>query len=79
MMTISGFLLPKIIDFFAAREALRAEAKSLAQIKVHQARYRAARRPRRQVHLFDLAEDFLFLVLIAAAILGLLAIAGFGW
>jgi hypothetical protein len=34
---------------------------------------------RKQVHLFDLVEDFLFLVPIAAAILGLLAISRFGW
>jgi hypothetical protein len=69
---------PKIIDFFAAREALRSEAKSVVQIKAQQARYHAAGRPRKQVRLFDLVEDFLFIVLIAAAILGLLAISGFG-
>jgi hypothetical protein len=68
---------PKIIDFFAAREALRSEAKSVVQIKAH-AKYHAAGRPKKQVRLFDLAEDFLFIVLIAAAILGLLAISGFG-
>jgi hypothetical protein len=69
---------PKIIDFFAAREALRSEAKSAVRIKAHQARDRAAGRPRKQAHVFDLVEDILFFVLIAAAILGLLAISGFG-
>ena len=70
---------PKIIDFFAAREALRSEARSAVQRKARQARFRAAAGLRNEVRVFDLVEDFLFLLLlIAAAVLGFLAISGFG-
>lgn len=64
----------KIIDFFAAREALCSEARFAAQRK---ARLRAA--ARRQKVVFDAFENALFLLLLtASAVLGLLAIAGFG-
>jgi hypothetical protein len=64
----------KIIDFFAAREALCSETRFAAQRK---ARLRAA--ARRQKVVFDAFENVLFLLLLtASAVLGLLAIAGFG-
>jgi hypothetical protein len=67
----------KIIDFFAAREALRSEARFAAQRKASQSRLRAA--ARRQKVVFDAFENALFLLLLtASAVLGLLAIAGFG-
>jgi hypothetical protein len=68
----------KVIDFFAAREALRLEAARFpAQRNAHQARLRAA--ARRQKAIFDAFENALFLLLLtASAVLGLLAIAGFG-
>jgi len=67
----------KIIDFFAAREALRSEARFAAQRKASQARLRAA--ARRQKVVFDAFENALFLLLLAAsAVLGLLVISGFG-
>ncbi len=71
----------KIIDFFAAREALRSEARFAAQRKASQASLRAAVRAaaRRQKVIFDALENALFLLLLtASAVLGLLAIAGFG-
>jgi hypothetical protein len=67
----------KIIDFFAAREALRSEARCAARRKASQARLRAA--ARRQKVVFDAFEDALFLLLLtASAVLGLLVISGFG-
>jgi hypothetical protein len=67
----------KIIDFFAAREVLRSEARSAAQRKVSQATFRAA--ARREKVVFDAFENAMFLLLLtAAAVLGLLAISGFG-
>jgi len=67
----------KIIDFFAAREALRSEARFAAQRKANQARLRALARQEKVV--FDAFENALFLLLLAAsAVLGLLAISGFG-
>ena len=67
----------KIIDFFAAREALRSEARFAGQRKAHQARLRAA--ARQEKVLFDAFENALFLLLLtASAVLGLLAISGFG-
>ena len=69
----------KIIDFFAAREALRSDARSAAeQAEFHQ-QIRAAARDNRRIHLFDPWEDvMLLLLLVAAIILGLLIISGFG-
>jgi hypothetical protein len=67
----------KIIDFFAAREALRSEARFAAQRKASQAELRA--KARRQKVIFDAFENALFLLLLtASAVLGLLAISGFG-
>jgi hypothetical protein len=67
----------KIIDFFAAREALLLEARFAAQMKANRARLRAA--AQRQKAVFDAVETGLFLLLLtAAAVLGLLAISGFG-
>jgi hypothetical protein len=67
----------KIIDFFAAREALRSEARFAAQRKASQSRLRAA--ARQQKIVFDAFENAMFLLLLAAsAVLGLLAISGFG-
>ena len=67
----------KIIDFFAAREALRSEARFAAQRKASQASLRAS--ARREKVVFDALENALFLLLLAAsAVLGLLAISGFG-
>jgi hypothetical protein len=67
----------KIIDFFAAREALRSEARFAAQRKANQARMRTLARQEKVV--FDALENALFLLLLAAsAVLGLLAISGFG-
>ena len=67
----------KIIDFFAAREALCSEARFAAQRKASQTKLRAA--ARRQKVIFDAFENALFLLLLtASAVLGLLAISGFG-
>ena len=67
----------KIIDFFTAREALRSEARFAAQRKANLARLRALARQEKVV--FDALENALFLLLLAAsAVLGLLAISGFG-
>ena len=69
----------KIIDFFTARAALRSSARSSAeQVEFHQ-QVRAAARHKKSVHLFDPWEDvMLLLLLIAAVVLGLLVISGFG-
>jgi hypothetical protein len=69
----------KIVDFFAAREAMRSDARSAAkQAEFHQ-QIRAAARDNRRIHLFDPWEDVaLLLLLVAAIILGLLIISGFG-
>jgi hypothetical protein len=67
----------KIIDFFAAREALGSEARLTAQTKASLARLRTAARQQKVV--FDAFENAMFLLLLtASAVLGLLAIAGFG-
>jgi hypothetical protein len=67
----------KIIDFFAAREALQSAARSAdkeAELRRH---IRAIARQKK--HVCDPFEDLMFLVLLmAAAVLGLLAISGFG-
>ena len=69
----------KIVDFFAAREAMRSDARSAAeQAEFHQ-QIRAAARDHRRIHLFDPWEDvMLLLLLVAAIVLGLLIISGFG-
>jgi hypothetical protein len=69
----------KIIDFFAAREALQSDARSAAeQAEFHQ-QIGAAARDKGSVHLSNPWEDLmLLLLLIAAVVLGLLIISGFG-
>ena len=69
----------KIVDFFAAREAMRSDTRSAAeQAEFHQ-QIRAATRDNRRIHLFDPWEDVMLLLLVVAAIiLGLLIISGFG-
>ncbi len=69
----------KIVDFFAAREATRSDSRSAAeQAEFHQ-QIRAAARDKRRIHLFDPWEDaMLLLLLVAAMVLGLLIISGFG-
>ena len=63
----------KIIDFFAAREALWSEARSADEQAKLQPQIRAAKRQRRRVHLSDLWEDVMLVLLpIAAVILVLL-------
>ena len=67
----------KIIDFFAARETLRSEARFATERKINLARLRAMARQEKVV--FDALENALFLLLLAAsAVLGLLTISGFG-
>jgi hypothetical protein len=67
----------KIIDFFAAKKALYSKARSASRRA--ELRARALINSKRQVHLFDPFEDLMFLLLLmAASVLGLLAIAGFG-
>jgi hypothetical protein len=69
----------KIIDFFAAREALRSEAKSVDKQAELQQQLRSEAGPMRHVHLPDPLEDaMLLLLLVAAVVLGLLVISGFG-
>jgi hypothetical protein len=69
----------KIIDFFAAREALWSEARSADEQAERQLQVRAATRQRRRVHLSDHREDILLVLLpIGAVILVILIISGFG-
>jgi hypothetical protein len=69
----------KIIDFFAAREALRAEVKALEKQLEIQQQIRVAPRQRIRVHLPDPWEHvILFLLLVIAVVVGLLVISGFG-
>ena len=69
----------KIVDFFAAREAMQSSSRCTAeQAEFHQ-QIRAAARDKRRIHLFDPWEDvMLLLLLVAAIVLGLLIISGFG-
>lgn len=69
----------KIIDFFAAREALWSEAKSADEQAELQQQIRPETQRKRRVFLSDPWEDvMLLLLLIAAVVLGLLVISGFG-
>jgi hypothetical protein len=69
----------KIIDFFVAREVLRSDARSAAEQAELQRQIEAAVRHKSRVHLYDPWEDILLLLsLIAAVVLGLLVISGFG-
>jgi hypothetical protein len=67
----------KIIDFFAAREALQSATR--AADKEAELRRQIRTIARQNKHVLDPFEDLMFLVLLmAAAVLCLLAIAGFG-
>jgi hypothetical protein len=69
----------KIIDFFAAKEALRAEAKALEKQMEMQQQIRAAARQRMRVYLPDPWEYIILLLLLVVAVaVGLLVISGFG-
>ncbi len=69
----------KIIDFFAAKETLRSEARSTDKQTELQQQIRAATRQKRRIHLSDPWEDAMLLILLmAAVVLGLLVISGFG-
>jgi hypothetical protein len=69
----------KIIDFFAAREALQSEAWSADEQTRLQQQIDSATHQKRRIHLSDPWEDIMLLVLLVAAIvLGLLVISGFG-
>ena len=69
----------KIIDFFAAKEALRSEATSTDKQTELQQQIRTATRQKRRIHLSDPWEDVMLLILLmAAVVLGLLVISGFG-
>jgi hypothetical protein len=58
---------------------MRSDARSAAeQAEFHQ-QIRAAARDKKRIHLFDPWEDvMLLLLLVAAIVLGLLVISGFG-
>jgi hypothetical protein len=75
-----GISRGKIIDFFAAREALRSEARSADRQRELQQQIRAAaRRQARRIQLSDPWENVMLLLLLVAAVaLGLLVISGFG-
>jgi hypothetical protein len=69
----------KIIDFFAAREALQSEARSIDEQTGLQQQIDSATDQKKHIHLSDPWEDVMLLMLLVAAIaLGLLVISGFG-
>ncbi len=69
----------KIIDFFAAREALESEAGSVDEQTGLQQQIDSATPQKKRIHLSDPWEDVMLLILLVAAIvLGLLVISGFG-
>jgi hypothetical protein len=69
----------KIIDFFAAKEALRAEVKALEKQLEIQQQIRVAAHQRIRVHIPDPWEHVILLVLlVVAVVVGLLVISGFG-
>jgi hypothetical protein len=69
----------KIIDFFAAREALESEARSIDEQTGLQQQIDSATHRKKRIHLSDPWEDVMLLTLLVAAIvLGLLVISGFG-
>lgn len=74
-----GISRDKIIDFFAAREALRSEARSADKQRELQQQIRAEARRARRIQLSDPWENVMLLLLLVAAVaLGLLVISGFG-
>jgi hypothetical protein len=69
----------KIIDFFAAREALQLEARSVDEQTGLQQQIDSATHQKKRIHLSDPWEDVMLLMLLVAAIvLGLVVISGFG-
>jgi hypothetical protein len=69
----------KIIDFFAAREALQSEARFVDEQTLLQEQINSATYQKKRIHLSDPWEDVMLLMLLVAAIvLGLLVISGFG-
>jgi hypothetical protein len=69
----------KIIDFFTAREALQSEARSVDEQTGLQQQIHTATYQKKPIHLSDPWEDVMLLMLLVAAIvLGLLVISGFG-
>jgi hypothetical protein len=71
----------KIIDFFAARRALLEEAEAEDRLVGLEETVRlAAEQRQRYIRLPDpLADTVLLFILVAAVLLALLIIAGFGW
>jgi hypothetical protein len=69
----------KIIDFFAASEALQSEARLVDEQAWLQQQINSATYQKKHIHLSDPWEDvMLLLLLVAAVVLGLLVISGFG-
>jgi hypothetical protein len=69
----------KIIDFFAAREALQSEARSVDEQTGLQQQIHSATHQKKRIQLSDPWEDvMLLLLLVAAVVLGLQVISGFG-
>ena len=69
----------KIIDFFAAREALQSEARLVDEQAWLQQQINSATYQKKRIHLSDPWEDvMLLMLLVAAVVLGLLVISGFG-
>ena len=69
----------KIIDFFAAKEALQSEARLVDEQTWLQQQINSATYQKKRIHLSDPWEDVMLLMLLVAAIvLGLLVISGFG-
>jgi hypothetical protein len=71
----------KVIDFFAARRALLEEAEAEDRLVGLEETVRlAAEQRQRYIRLPDpLADTVLLFILVAAVLLALLIIAGFGW
>jgi hypothetical protein len=69
----------KIIDFFAAREALKSAAWSVDEQTRLQQQIDSATHQKGRIHLSDAWENsMLLMLLVAAVVLGLLVISGFG-
>jgi hypothetical protein len=69
----------KIIDFFAAKEAVQSEARLVDEQAWLQQQINSATYQKKRIHLSDPWEDVMLLMLLVAAIvLGLLVISGFG-
>jgi hypothetical protein len=69
----------KIIDFFAAREARQSAAWSVDEQNRLQQQIDSATHQKGRIHLSDPWEDsMLLMLLVAAVVLGLRVISGFG-